>query len=202
MYNSCMSQDRLLCIPCVDAHSQPKHPITSDLAVSNGLSWSSSTWAHTSLAGHTEIQLEPGIFVAVLSPEEHSYDGCSLSCPVYFLMYSAWAVKWVQSLAPWFNQVILIPAPLLGKDSGVQPSLFHFPSLSSHGSSSSLALPCDLPCLAQTSGPQQPLAAARGLTGGAVPDASDCSQVPAPTLGYNSPFCFLFDQGCWSLFSR
>uniref|UniRef100_A0A8B9U7W4 VAMP associated protein B and C n=1 Tax=Anas zonorhyncha TaxID=75864 RepID=A0A8B9U7W4_9AVES len=113
---------------------------------------------------------------------------------------SAAAVRSVQSLAPWFNQVILVPALLLGKGTGVQPSLFHFPSLSSHGSSSSLALPCDLPCVSQTSGPQQPLVAACRLPGGAVPDASGCSQVPPPAPSYNSPICFLCDQGCSSLF--
>lgn len=98
--------------------------------------------------------LEPGIFASVLSPKECFCEGCRLSCPISFLIFSAWAVKShsVPSLSPLIeSKSSLFPCCSLAKKlmssqaslsgfSSLLPIYFSFQSLSSH-CSSSLALP-------------------------------------------------------------
>lgn len=66
------------------------------------LSWSSTFYFHISLRGHTKVWLEPGIFVSDLRPEKLFCEGCGFSCPMSFLICSAWAVKShsIPSLSP------------------------------------------------------------------------------------------------------
>lgn len=123
--------------------------------------------------------LEPGIFASILSPKERSCEGCALSSPISFLIYSAWAVKShsVPSLSPLVQsksssflpcslakKAMFSPASLNGFSS-LLPIYFPARSLSSHRPSSP-ALPW-LPV--PDFGADGSSGAAAGLPGRALP---------------------------------
>lgn len=156
--------------------------------------------------------LEPGIFTSVLSPEECFCEGCRLSSPISFLIYSAWAVKshpvpslspLVQSKSSFFLHCSLAKKPVFSPVSlngffSLLPIYFPSQSLSSHHPSS-LALPClPVPDFGPTGAPcgctQAAWQSAPVTCPALVPDAFSHPREPLTFLPplWSNLFLFLF----------